>query len=118
MFFGVCAHVGAWHALKLLPKLGTTASRRKGPGTAPGILIVEGAKYLVFMDKKTVANFTTKIGDLATRAGFRPVPAKVPEKDAKLTTTKPQKDFGTSAETSTPVEPGILCGVDDVHHVL
>ena len=109
--------MGAWHALKLLPKLGTTASRRKGPGTAPGILIVEGAKYLVFMDKKTVANFTTKIGELATRAGFRPVPAKVPEKDANWTTAKPQKDIGTSAETSTPAEPGILCGVDDVHRV-
>ena len=112
-----CITVGAWHALKLLPELGPTARRWKGPGTTPGILIVEGAKYLVFMDKKTVANFTTKIGELATRAGFRPVPAKVPEKDANWTTTKPLKDFGTSAETSTPVEPGILCGVDDVHRV-
>ena len=69
------------------------------------------------MGKKTVANFTTKIGELATRAGFRLVPAKVPEKDANWTTAKPQKDIGTSAETSTPAEPGILCGVDDVHRV-
>jgi len=112
-----CITVGAWHAHNLQPELGKTAKQQKGPGAAPGVLIVEGAKYFVLMDNKTVDNFTNKSEELATQAGFHPVPSAVAIKDANETSKKLRTDLGTRARSSTSVGAGILSGIDDVHRV-
>ena len=75
--------VGAWQVQRVTPALGGTAKKPKakedasgggGGGDGGGVMILEGAKYFVFMDKKASTEFAVKSSLLADAAGFAPVP--------------------------------------------
>ena len=101
--------VGAWQAQRVTPVLGGTAKR------SGGVLVMEGAKYFVFMDKKAATQFAVKSALLADAAGFSPVPASKAPPPPPPAGEDEQGTVLDGDKAPQPVGPGILPEIDDVH---
>lgn len=110
--------VGAWQVQRVTPALGATAKRR-GRGGGGGVMILEDAKYFVFMDKKASTEFAVKSSLLADAAGFAPVPAAAAASSSAHTAAESAGGGGDVEDENKkaphPVGPGILPDVDDAH---
>ena len=112
--------VGAWQVQRVTPALGGTAKKPKakedasggdggsggggGGGDAGGVMILEGAKYFVFMDKKASTEFAVKSSLLADAAGFAPVPPSAAAAAAEDEAPAPA-EAGSSTDSPTVYEP-------------
>jgi|EP00982_Pelagococcus_subviridis_P001990 hypothetical protein len=99
--------VGAWRAQLVTPALAATT---KADG---GVLILEGAKYMVSFDLKACERFASKGCELAIEAGFEPTPEHVRGGGGGEEGISGDEREKKEVETG----PGILPGVDSVHRV-
>jgi dynein assembly factor 3 len=117
--------VGAWQVQRVTPVLGATAKQPSNTGSGAGagsrgggVMVLEGAKYFVFMDKKASTQFAVKSSLLADAAGFAPVPAAAEAEAAAEEAPGHLPSLADDDENKKaphPVGPGILPDVDDVH---